>query len=45
MAIAILSGMLVGQEDEVIRAMQNAGLKVSEKYYDGRWVSVIVVPE
>ncbi|MCL4476515.1 MAG: 50S ribosomal protein L11 methyltransferase [Nitrospirae bacterium] len=40
--IAILSGMLVGQEDDVIRAVENVGLRVAEKYYDGRWVSVIV---
>jgi ribosomal protein L11 methyltransferase len=40
--IAILSGMLVGQEDDVIRTVQNVGLEVAEKDYDGRWVSVIV---
>lgn len=40
--IALLSGMLAGQEDEVIVAMQNAGLTPGDKYYDGRWVSVVV---
>jgi len=40
--IAILSGMLVGQEDGVLKSMRNVGLEVVEKRYDGRWVSVIV---
>jgi ribosomal protein L11 methyltransferase len=40
--IAILSGMLVGQEDGVITAMETVGLLLVEKHYDGRWVSVIV---
>ena len=39
---AILSGMLVGQEDDVIIAMTNEGLETFEKYYDGRWVSLAV---
>jgi ribosomal protein L11 methyltransferase len=38
--IALLSGMLNGQEDEVIEAMGKQGLKFMEKYADGRWVSV-----
>ncbi|MCL5024766.1 MAG: 50S ribosomal protein L11 methyltransferase [Nitrospirae bacterium] len=41
-ALAILSGMLVGQEDDVIAGMKKAGLALLEKYYDGRWASVIV---
>jgi ribosomal protein L11 methyltransferase len=39
---AILSGMLVGQEDEVIIAMTKEGFETFEKYYDGRWVSLVV---
>ncbi|HYA31139.1 MAG TPA: 50S ribosomal protein L11 methyltransferase [Thermodesulfovibrionales bacterium] len=39
---AILSGMLVGQEDEVIMAMTKEGLETFEKYYDGRWASLAV---
>jgi len=38
--IALMSGMLSGQEDDVIEAMVKQGLKLSEKYFDGRWVSV-----
>ncbi len=39
---AILSGMLIGQEDEVIDAMLNAGLKFREKHVDSeRWVSLV----
>ena len=38
--IALMSGMLSGQEDDVIEAMGKQGLKLSEKYFDGRWVSV-----
>lgn len=40
--IAILSGILLGQEDEVIEAMLNAGLRLTEKYRDGKWVSLVV---
>jgi hypothetical protein len=28
------------QEDEVIETMEKQGLKFSEKYFDGLWVSV-----
>ncbi len=38
--IALMSGMLSGQEDDVIKAMEKQGLKFREKYSDGRWVSV-----
>jgi ribosomal protein L11 methyltransferase len=38
---AILSGMLTGQEDDVIRAMEGAGLKLTEKAVDGKWVTLI----
>ncbi|MCL4491872.1 MAG: 50S ribosomal protein L11 methyltransferase [Nitrospirae bacterium] len=37
---ALLSGMLTGQEDGVITAMENCGLRFLEKFADGRWVSV-----
>jgi ribosomal protein L11 methyltransferase len=40
--IAILSGMLTGQEDDVIRAMEDAGLSLNEKVVDGRWVTLVV---
>ncbi len=42
--IALLSGMIVGQEIDVIEAMQREDLVVIEKLYDGRWVSVLVRP-
>jgi ribosomal protein L11 methyltransferase len=38
---AILSGLLVGQEDAVIAAMSSAGLTYQEKIIDGTWVSLI----
>ncbi len=38
--IALMSGMLSGQEDDVIEAMEKQDLKLSEKYFDGRWVSI-----
>ncbi|MGO9015992.1 MAG: 50S ribosomal protein L11 methyltransferase [Dissulfurispiraceae bacterium] len=40
--IALMSGMLSGQEDDVIEAMEKQGLKLSEKYFDGRWVTVVI---
>jgi ribosomal protein L11 methyltransferase len=40
--IAILSGILFGQEDDVIEAMKVEGLKLVEKYPDGKWVSLVV---
>ncbi len=39
--IAILSGMLTGQEDDVIRAMEDAGLTMKENAVDGKWVTLI----
>lgn len=39
---AILAGILKGQEDEVIAAMESAGLAFREKLIDGKWVSVVV---
>ncbi|MEW6116999.1 MAG: 50S ribosomal protein L11 methyltransferase [Nitrospirota bacterium] len=40
--VALLSGMIVGQEDEVIAVMENAGLRYRETFIDGRWVTVIM---
>lgn len=40
--IAVLSGILTGQEDEVSAAMDGAGLKTIERYRDGKWVSLTV---
>lgn len=38
---AILSGMLTGQEDEVLKSFENAGLILSEKVISGKWVTLI----
>jgi ribosomal protein L11 methyltransferase len=40
--VAILSGILSGQEDEVIEAMEQAGLSLQETYRDGKWVSLVM---
>ena len=40
--IAILSGILSGQEDEVIEAMEQEGLRLQETYRDGKWMSLVV---
>jgi len=40
--IAFLSGILSGQEEEVIEAMKAEGLEIIEKYTDGKWVSLVV---
>jgi len=40
--IAVLSGILDGQCDEVAEAMSQAGLKLIERYADGKWVSLVV---
>jgi ribosomal protein L11 methyltransferase len=39
--IAALSGILMGQDKEVIEAMAAAGLKLVERYIDGKWVSLV----
>lgn len=39
---AILSGLLIGQENSVIEAMVSAGLTFQEKIIDGKWVSLVV---
>ena len=40
--IAILSGMLVGQEDDVINAMEKEGLSLIESVVDDRWISLML---
>jgi ribosomal protein L11 methyltransferase len=42
--IAVLSGMLTGQDEEVTAAMQVAGLKLLEKQVDGKWITTAVTP-
>jgi ribosomal protein L11 methyltransferase len=41
-SIAILSGIILGQEAEVIEAMEQAGLRLRETYRDGTWVSLVM---
>jgi ribosomal protein L11 methyltransferase len=38
--IAILSGILEGQDDEVAGSMERAGLRCRERLRDGKWVSL-----
>jgi len=40
--IAILSGMLKGQENDVLHAMKRSGLSAIETLVDGRWVSIVL---
>jgi ribosomal protein L11 methyltransferase len=40
--IAILSGMLTGQEEGVIRAMEDQGLGLNLKITDGEWVTLVL---
>ena len=42
---AILSGLLIGQENSVIEAMTSAGLTLQEKIIDGTWVSLVMVKQ
>ncbi len=42
--LAVLSGILIGQDEEVIEAMTRAGLKLVERYLDGKWVSLVMSP-
>jgi len=39
---AILSGMLIGQEDGVVKAMASSGLTFQEKVTDNKWVTLVV---
>lgn len=43
--IAILSGILIGQDDEVLEAMEQSGLRLLKKYPDGKWMSLVVQRE
>ena len=38
--IVIMSGILKGQDDEVVEAAKNSGLVRVERLYDGKWVSL-----
>jgi ribosomal protein L11 methyltransferase len=40
--IAVLSGMLKGQEDDVQNAMKRSGISARETLVDGRWVSLVL---
>ena len=40
--VGIDTGILVGQESEVIGAMEQAGLRLRETYHDGKWVSLVM---
>ena len=40
--IAILSGILDGQEGEVIEAVEQSNMKLRQTYHDGKWVSLVV---
>jgi ribosomal protein L11 methyltransferase len=40
--IAILSGILNGQDEEIAEAMIRTGLKIVERYPDGKWISLAV---
>ena len=39
--IAILSGMLTGQEEDVIKAMEEKGLRYQVKIVDDKWVTLV----
>jgi ribosomal protein L11 methyltransferase len=41
-AIALLSGIMAGQEDDVIAAFAGLGLRAGEKLPDGNWVSLVI---
>ena len=40
--IVLLSGMISGQEDEIMALMKKFGLECIEKYEDGIWVSMVL---
>jgi ribosomal protein L11 methylase PrmA len=41
-SLALLSGIMTGQEDEVIETFSALGTTVLEKLVDGRWVSLVI---
>jgi ribosomal protein L11 methyltransferase len=40
--ISVLSGILKGQDKEVIEAIVQIGLRIVERYTDGKWISLAV---
>lgn len=40
--VAILSGILQGQEDEVIAAMERQGMVCKERLEEGKWISLVM---
>lgn len=40
--VGILSGILTGQDDEVVEAMEQAGLALVERHPDGKWTSLVM---
>ncbi len=40
--IAVFSGILAGQEDEVVAEATRCGLKLLETYPDGKWISLVL---
>jgi len=40
--LAVLSGILAEQADEVVAAMLKEGLTLRERYPDGKWISLVV---
>ncbi len=40
--IAIMSGILKGQDREVLAATSKAGLRLRERLLDGKWVSLVL---
>ncbi|HYA86608.1 MAG TPA: 50S ribosomal protein L11 methyltransferase [Nitrospirota bacterium] len=40
--IVVLSGILGGQDEEVLMAMTQAGLNLTERYPDGKWMSLVL---
>jgi ribosomal protein L11 methyltransferase len=40
--VIVLSGILSGQDDEVLSKMTQSGLRLLERYPDGKWISLVV---
>ncbi|HSW62304.1 MAG TPA: 50S ribosomal protein L11 methyltransferase [Dissulfurispiraceae bacterium] len=41
-SLALLSGIMIGQEDEIIEVFSALGATVEEKLIDGRWISLVI---
>lgn len=41
--LPILSGILIEQEDEILKAIQDAGLSLAERVVEGEWVTLLVI--